>query len=147
MNSQGKKAIWPQHCLCVFERVCLLGGRELINPVANMITLQPCGLEVNTNTHVSRYTHTHKHRPSHAACYSECPGLGTQQKQTGPKYHCRVPMSTLADATLIQSAMESHQAEWLREHQHLRAAVAAFGRRERLLASFFKCFLLYGLFR
>lgn len=27
-------------------------------------------------------------------------------------------MSTLADATLIQSAMESHRAEWLREGQH-----------------------------
>lgn len=32
-------------------------------------------------------------------------------------------MSTLADATLIQSAMESHQAEWLSERQHPKTAV------------------------
>lgn len=42
-------------CVCVF----VFGGRELINPVANMITLQPCGLGVNTNTHVRAHTHTH----------------------------------------------------------------------------------------
>lgn len=36
-------------------------------------------------------------------------------------------MSTLADATLIQSATESHQAEWLQEGQHLRAVVTVFG--------------------
>lgn len=36
-------------------------------------------------------------------------------------------MSTLADATLIQSATESHRAEWLQEGQHLRAVVTVFG--------------------
>lgn len=60
-------------------------------------------------------TRTHTHTPGH--CYCEHPGLETQQKQTAPKHHCRVPMSTLADATLIQSATESHRAEWLQEGQ------------------------------
>lgn len=60
--------------MCVFTRVCcasvcVFGGRELINPVANMITLQPCGLRVNTNpynlhthTHRDAHTHTHTHQ-------------------------------------------------------------------------------------
>lgn len=41
-------------------------------------------------------------------------------------------MSTLADATLIQSVMESHRAEWLQEGQHPRAAVAVYGRLKGL---------------
>lgn len=76
---------------------------------------------------LSYHTQTHT-RPGRAACYSECPGLKTQQKPTEPKYHCRVPVSTLADATLIQSAMESHRAEWLQEG----ASGAVFGRPEGL---------------
>lgn len=52
-------------------------------------------------------------------------------------------MSTLADATLIQSAMESHQAEWLREGQHPRAATAVFGRPEGQTT--FVCCFLFGL--
>lgn len=46
-------------------------------------------------------------------------------------------MSTLADATLIQSAMENHQAEWLSEGQHVRAAVTAIWRLEGLQTCLF----------
>lgn len=70
-------------------------------------------------------THTRKHAADHAmlAVTASVPNWRAQQTLTTPKYHCRVPVSTLADATLIQSAMESQQAEWLSEGQHARATV------------------------
>lgn len=52
-------------------------------------------------------------------------------------------MSALADATLIQSAMESHQAEWLREGKHPRATAAVFGRLVRLKTTFYFYLFFY----
>lgn len=91
----------------VYVSACLFGGSELINPSANMITLEPCGPRVSMYTNTCRCTHKHN--------WGMLPVNLNVQKPTATKHHFRVSMSTLADATLIQSASESHQAEWLRE--------------------------------
>lgn len=111
----GTICLTSMFLMCVFA----FEGLELINSATHVIAPGPCGLGVNT------HTHTRMHAADHAmlAVTASVPTWRAQQTLTTPKYHCRVPVSTLADATLIQSAMESHQAEWLSEGQHARAAV------------------------
>lgn len=110
-SDKGNICLTSKFLMCVFA----FGGLELINSCDCPLAMWPR----------SKHTHTHTHAADHAtlAVTASVPSWRTQQKVTAPKYHCRVPVSTLADATLIQSAMESHHAEWLSVGQHPRATV------------------------
>ena len=144
-------------CVCVCVCVCLcladvnLSTLSLTwlpsSHVAYELTQTHACSHTHTLTHTHAHTHTRQARPGHTVCCCECPGLETQQKQTAPKYHCRVPMSTRADATLIQSAMESHRAEWLWEGPASESCCGRVQETPGTSADIFFFFSYYGSFR